>query len=194
MEDKKKNDIATKPLNAGQRVAARGVLCGALADGSSVMDWLSGTPNQYLLDGHVTPAGWWKAFKDWHQRPRRVGGDPNADMRIGIEWACACALMCAVGAPELPGLDDDEESAKWLAAADRLVEELREREERDDGKTALPADARKLAVTRKQVKAIQRIIGILNEFENESGGDWHECHRLQSGVIIIIKTIYRVED
>jgi hypothetical protein len=28
MEDKKKNDIATKPLNAGQRVAARGVLCG----------------------------------------------------------------------------------------------------------------------------------------------------------------------
>lgn len=57
-----------------------------------------------------------------------------------------------------------------------------------------PSDARKLAVTRKQVKAIQRIIGILNEFENESGGDWHECHRLQSGVIIIIKTIYRVED
>ncbi len=52
MEDKKKNDIATKPLNAGQRVAARGVLCGAIealgsirmltADRKVLTGWLAG--------------------------------------------------------------------------------------------------------------------------------------------------------
>jgi hypothetical protein len=85
-----KNDMATRPLNAGQRVAARGVLCGALADGSSVMDWLSGTPNQSLACGDITPLQWWGGFKKWHQRPLRAD-DPHAEVRRDIEWACARA-------------------------------------------------------------------------------------------------------
>lgn len=192
MEDKKKNDIATKPLNAGQRVAARGVLCGALADGSSVMDWLSGTPNQSLACGDITPLQWWGGFKKWHQRPLRAD-DPHAEVRRDIEWACARALMCAIGAPGLSGLGivDYTEPDKWLDIAYKLAKELREREEGRGGKSTWPAE--RLALAERQFDAARRIIAILNEFEDE-GGDPAVYRNLQCEVLAAVKTIYRVED
>jgi hypothetical protein len=188
----KKNDMAVRPLNAGQRVAARGVLDYILGDGRDVQSWLSGPLNQSLAGGDITPLQWWGGFKKWHQRPLRAD-DPHAEVRRDIEWACARALMCVIGVSGLSGLGivDYTESDKWLDIAYKLAKELREREEGRGGKSTWPAE--RLALAERQLDAARRTIAILNEFEDE-GGDFAIYRNLQCEVLAAVKIIYRVED
>ena len=181
--------VAYEPLNGAQHNDAEMFLDFPLGnDGSTVREWLPEDLVIDLLDGDITPAEWLERFDTWRQ------DHVPESSSCSIEQACAHGLMFIIGAyVRRDSLSDNP--IYWLNKACRKLAEMEETElkEKEYKKTKQQMEIRNLVMARKKVKAIQRIVGILDEFE-EISNDPVECHHLQADVILFVKIMYRVKD